>query len=35
MKVGGGYMCHIISDAKDQLKHVFPYINYKNEKVPF
>lgn len=21
--------CHVISDAKDQLKHVFPYINYK------
>lgn len=34
MKVGG-YMCHIISNAKDQLKHVFPYINYKKEKVPF
>lgn len=32
---GGGYMCHIISNAKDQLKHVFPYINYKKEKVPF
>lgn len=31
----GGYMRHIISNAKDQLKHVFPYINYKKEKVLF
>lgn len=32
---GGGYTCHIISNAKDQLKHVFRYVNYKKEKVPF
>lgn len=31
MKVGG-YMCHIISNAKDQLKHVFPYVNYIKKK---
>lgn len=30
-----GYMCHIISNAKDQLKHVFPYINYKKRKGAF
>lgn len=28
-------MCHIISNAKDQLKHVFPYINYKKRKGAF
>lgn len=31
----GGYMCHIISNAKDQLKHMFPYINYKKRKGAF
>lgn len=31
----GGYMCHIISNAKDQLKHVFPYINYRKRKGAF
>lgn len=33
MKNGG--TCHVISNAKDQLKHVFPYINYKKRKGAF
>jgi len=30
-----GYKCHIISNAKDQLKHVVPYISYKKRKGAF